>query len=67
MIVLYFESLVTWMGHLILVGILVLYAMLNSKIIEEANLYPTLDDVVQALTSTCIKADLFCCQLLHCP
>lgn len=59
MIVLYFESLVTWMGHLILVGILVLYAMLNSKIIEEANLYPTLDDVVQALTSTCIKADLF--------
>ncbi|RCK67648.1 Peroxisomal membrane protein PEX30 [Candida viswanathii] len=33
--------------------------MLNSRIVEEANLYPTLDDVVQALTATCIKADLF--------
>ncbi|KAL6452629.1 LOW QUALITY PROTEIN: PEX30 Peroxisomal membrane protein PEX30 [Candida maltosa Xu316] len=57
--VLYFENLVTWSGHLLLVALVIFYALLNNKIIEQANLHPTLDDVVQALTSTCIKADLF--------
>lgn len=56
--VLYFEALVTWVGHLIIVGIITLYAVLNQKIVEETNLHPTLDDVVQALTTTCIKADM---------
>lgn len=56
--VLYFETLVTWLGHLILVLVIILYAVLNSRIVEETNLRPTLDDVVQALTTTCIKADL---------
>lgn len=56
--VLYFEALVTWLGHIILVLVIILYAVLNSKIVEETNLHPTLDDVVQALTTTCIKADL---------
>ncbi|CAK7902723.1 hypothetical protein CAAN1_16S02872 [[Candida] anglica] len=56
--VLYFEKLVTWAGHLIIVGIITLYAVLNQKIVEETNLHPTLDDVVQALTTTCIKADM---------
>ena len=55
---LYFENLVIWLGHLILVAILISYALLNNKIIKEANLHPTLDDVVQALTSTCVKADI---------
>ena len=39
-------------------AILISYALLNNKIIKEANLHPTLDDVVQALTSTCVKADI---------
>lgn len=56
--VLYFETLVTWLGHLILVLIVIMYLVLNNKIAEETNLRPTLDDVVQALTTTCIKADL---------
>lgn len=56
--VLYFEVLTTWMGHLILVLIVISYSVLNHKIAEETNLRPTLDDVVQALTTTCIKADL---------
>lgn len=56
--VLYFETLITWIGHLIIVGIITLYALLNKKIIEETNMHPTLDDVVQALTTTCIKADI---------
>ncbi|OBA23154.1 Pex24p-domain-containing protein [Metschnikowia bicuspidata var. bicuspidata NRRL YB-4993] len=56
--VLYFEALVTWTGHLLLVLVVVLYSLLNSKILEETSLRPTLDDVVQALTATCIKADL---------
>lgn len=58
LVVLYFENLVIWLGHLILVAILISYALLNNKIIKEANLHPTLDDVVQALTSTCVKADI---------
>lgn len=58
LVVLYFENLVIWFGHLIIVGILSAYAVLNHKIIEEASLYPTLDDVVQALTASCIKADM---------
>lgn len=55
--VLYFESLVIWFGHLIVVGFITLYALLNNKILEEANLNPTLDEVVQTLTTTCLKAD----------
>lgn len=56
--VLYFETLMTWMGHLILVLLVVMYSMLNKKIMEETNLRPTLDDVIQALSTTCIKADI---------
>ncbi|CAD1809254.1 Integral peroxisomal membrane peroxin family protein [Candida parapsilosis] len=56
--VLYFENLVTWFGHLIIVGVITLFALLNEKIIEETKVSPTLDDVVHALTATCIKADM---------
>lgn len=56
--VLYFETLIIWSGHLIIVAIITLYSILNQKIIEETSLHPTLDDVVQALTTTCIKADM---------
>lgn len=55
---LYFETVVTWFGHIVIVGIITLYALLNYRIEEETKLHPTLDDVVQALTTTCIKADL---------
>lgn len=56
--VVYFEDIITWSGHLVIVAILALYALLNHKITQETNLKPTLDDVVQALTTTCIKADM---------
>ncbi|KAG2736270.1 hypothetical protein G9P44_000360 [Scheffersomyces stipitis] len=58
LVILYFESLIIWFGHIIIVGIITMYAFLNNKIVEETNLHPTLDDVVQALTATCIKADM---------
>lgn len=57
-VVLYLESLITWLGHLVLVVLVILYVYLNNHIAQEANLRPTLDDVIQALTTTCIKADL---------
>ncbi|WPK26059.1 hypothetical protein PUMCH_003404 [Australozyma saopauloensis] len=57
-VVLYFETLMTWLGHLILVAVVVMYSVLNNKIMEETNLRPTLDDVIQALSTTCIKADI---------
>lgn len=56
--VVYFETLMTWLGHLILVLLVVMYSVLNKKIMEETNLRPTLDDVIQALSTTCIKADI---------
>lgn len=56
--VVYFETLMTWLGHLILVLLVVMYSILNRKIMEETNLRPTLDDVIQALSTTCIKADI---------
>ncbi|EGV59991.1 hypothetical protein PSN45_002277 [Yamadazyma tenuis] len=57
LVVLYFEALVTWFGHLLIVGFITLYALLNKKILQEANLHPSLDEVIQALTNTCLKAD----------
>ncbi|EDK43005.1 conserved hypothetical protein [Lodderomyces elongisporus NRRL YB-4239] len=56
--VLYFEQVVTWLGHLLIAAAITLYAVLNNRIIEEASLRPTLDDVVQALNATCLKADM---------
>lgn len=56
--ILYFETIVTWLGHLVLVSVVIVYLVLNRKIVEETNLHPTLDNVVQALTTACIKADL---------
>lgn len=58
LVVVYFEDIVTWSGHLVVVAILALYALLNRRITQETSLKPTLDDVVQALTTTCIKADM---------
>lgn len=57
-VVLYLEWLITWLGHVILVMLVILYAVLHNHITQEANVRPTLDDVIQALTTTCIKADL---------
>lgn len=56
--VLYFESLVIWFGHIIIVGIITMYAYLNKRIVQETKMHPTLDEVIQALTATCIKADM---------
>lgn len=56
--VLYFEAVVTWAGHLLLVLVVIFYSLLNKKIADETIARPTLDDVVHALTTTCIKADL---------
>lgn len=56
--VVYFETLITWFGHLIVVGVITLYAVINNSIVKETNAHPTLDEIVQALTTTCIKADI---------
>lgn len=57
-VVTYFEAVVTWAGHVVLALVLVGYAVLNNRIVAETQHRPTLDDVVQALTTTCTKADL---------
>lgn len=56
--VLYFENLVVWSGHIIIVLVLILYSVMNNRILEETKAKPTLDDVVQVLTATSIKADM---------
>lgn len=56
--VLYFETLVVWLGHIILVAIVTVYATINNHIIDQGGVLPTLDEVVHQLTATCIKADM---------
>lgn len=56
--VLYFEQIVVWLGHIVLVVIIAMYAFLNNKILEKVGVEPTLDEVVQQLTSACIKSDM---------
>ncbi|KAG7194519.1 peroxisome- protein [Scheffersomyces spartinae] len=56
--IMYFENIITWFGHLIIVGAVGVYVVLNNRVVEEASLHPTLDDVVQVLTTTCVKADI---------
>lgn len=63
--VLYFETLVTWLGHLVVVLVVCLYLVLNTTIVRETSLKPTLDDVVQALTTTCTKADMLLAPVLE--
>ena len=36
--VLYFESLVIWFGHIIIVGIITMYAYLNKRIVQETKM-----------------------------
>ncbi|CAN3375879.1 hypothetical protein DIURU_003979 [Diutina rugosa] len=56
--VLYFEQIVVWSGHLVLVAVIAGYAALNSSIAAAVGTEPTLDEVVQQLTSACIKSDM---------
>lgn len=58
LLVVYFEQVVMWAGHLVAVAIVIIYLVLNRRIQAETAVRPTLDDIVQALTTTCIKADL---------
>lgn len=57
-VVVYFEAVVTWAGHVLLALVVVGYAVLNRRIVAETHRRPTLDNVVHALTTTCTKADL---------
>lgn len=57
--ILYFENLIRYIGHIILLMLITFYAIVNQKIIETSQtLNPTLDEIIQQLTSTCIKSDI---------
>lgn len=58
LLVLYFEQLVTYFGHLMIVGIVFAYTLLNKKISKEQELNPTLDNLVHNLTTVTIRADM---------
>ncbi len=58
-LVLYFESIVTYFGHILAVAILVAYSILSKHVETTISAKPTLDDIIQLLTSVTVKADLF--------
>lgn len=57
-LIVYFEPLVTFMGHVIVVFLLFLYFLLIRHVRSEQERQPTLDSIVQVLTRVLVKADL---------
>lgn len=59
LLILYFEKLVTYSGHLLLVLLLTAYAVVNKEIHSATQLEtPSLDEIVHQLTTTTIKSDI---------
>lgn len=58
-LVLYFEAIVTFFGHIFVMVVLVGYSFLSKYIANEMTAKPTLDDIVHLLTSLSVKSDLF--------
>ncbi|KAM3162721.1 Peroxisome-protein [Lachancea thermotolerans] len=56
--VLYFQNILKYFGHLVLVGILGCYSLLDMFVEESIKDRPTLDDIVHIITCVNAKADL---------
>ncbi|SCU87538.1 LAFA_0E07338g1_1 [Lachancea sp. 'fantastica'] len=56
--VLYFQNMLRFFGHLVLVGTLWCYSLLDSFVEDSIKEKPTLDDIVQVITRVNAKADL---------
>ncbi|AMD20272.1 HDL472Cp [Eremothecium sinecaudum] len=54
----YFENLIKFFGHLLIVGILWGYSLLDKYVEETIRDRPTLDDIVQMMTRVVTKCDL---------
>lgn len=57
-VVLYFQNLLRYFGHLLLVGMLGCYSLLDTFVEESIKERPTLDDIVHIITCVNAKADL---------
>ncbi|SCV02720.1 LAME_0H04544g1_1 [Lachancea meyersii CBS 8951] len=57
-VVLYFQNMLRFFGHLVLVGTLWCYSLLDSFVENSIKEKPTLDDIVQVITRVNAKADL---------
>ncbi|CAN6658393.1 hypothetical protein TRVA0_030S01552 [Trichomonascus vanleenenianus] len=58
-IVLYFEVLVRYFGHLLAVGGIAGYVWLNNRVEQEQTEHPTLDAIVHTLTNVVTRLNLF--------
>lgn len=57
--ILYFENLITYVGHIILLMSITFYALINNRILQSSQtVNPTLDEIIQQLTTTCINSDI---------
>ncbi|AEY98184.1 FAFR500Wp [Eremothecium gossypii FDAG1] len=56
--VVYFERLIKFFGHLVIVGVLWGYSLLDKHVEETIRDRPTLDDVVQMMSRVVAKSDL---------
>ncbi|AOA61616.1 Peroxisome size and maintenance regulator [Komagataella phaffii CBS 7435] len=63
-LILYFETLLTYFGHVLAVGLLGLFAYISTQIEKELHQNMTLDEIVQTLTSVSVKADILASPLV---
>lgn len=56
--VLYFETITKYFGHLVVVGIMWGYSLLDNHVEETLSTHPTLDDIVYVMNRVVTKADI---------
>lgn len=57
-VVLYFEKIAKYFGHLVVVAVLWGYSLLDKHVEESLNMQPTLDDIVHTMNRVITKADM---------
>lgn len=58
LLVSYFETIIIYLGHVLIAGIISLYVLLNNHLQKEEESNPTLDDMVQSLTTLSVRMDM---------
>ncbi|ANB12634.1 Pex30p [Sugiyamaella lignohabitans] len=58
-LVLYFEFIVRYLGHMILVGLIATYTWVNKEVEKQQAEHPTLDSIIHSLNTAVTRLDLF--------
>ncbi|KAH3665808.1 hypothetical protein OGAPHI_003996 [Ogataea philodendri] len=58
LLILYFENIIIYFGHLSIVALISLYSVFHSYVDREIKKNPSLDDVIHCLTTVSVRADI---------